>query len=322
MKPNENSKGLEQLITRIHKHIEPKGSKVQWNGREEDPDTGRLRQIDGIIERNGVKLHIECRDHKDPQDVKWVEELIGRRLSLQVNGIIGVSSSGFTKPAWKKAAAFGVVLRTLSEMTDAEIQDWCSTVKLSAQYIEIEKFEISILISEAEIGFISQEPKLEIIGQSIHPNVLILQEVINQAQDQFSPGKIVTVTASVNFQNLLVDGAVVVKIDVLLKGMIRTEKIDVIGVWNYHGLEPLQQTEAIISRHDRGATEIIERGDTASMILDMSSISPPHNCYLCDFQVDFGRVVKATIEPLAAPQPIQFSFDTILDVKAVGTKNV
>ena len=128
-------------------------------------------------------------------------------------------------------------------------------------------------------------------------------------------------SANISFQNLLVDGAVVQKIDVLLKGMIRTEKIDVIGVWNYHGHEPLQQTDAIISRHDRGATEIIERGDTASMILDMSTISPPHNCYLCSFQVDFGRVVKATIEPLATPQPIQFSFDTILDVKVMRTKN-
>jgi hypothetical protein len=38
---------------------------------------------------------VECRQHQSPQDVQWIEELIGRRVSLPADSAIAVSSSGF-----------------------------------------------------------------------------------------------------------------------------------------------------------------------------------------------------------------------------------
>jgi hypothetical protein len=88
------SSQFERQIERIHQLLEEEPSQVIWNDRIIDPDNpDQLRQIDISIDRAGKKVHVECRIHKEPQDVKWIEELIGRRLSLRVDEIIAVSSS-------------------------------------------------------------------------------------------------------------------------------------------------------------------------------------------------------------------------------------
>ena len=95
---------FERQIERIHQLLEEDPSRVTWNDHIVDPDNpNQLRQIDITIERAGKKVHVECRVHKEPQDVKWIEELIGRRLSLHADEIIAVSSSGFTDGAKKES---------------------------------------------------------------------------------------------------------------------------------------------------------------------------------------------------------------------------
>ena len=89
-------KRFEQQVERIHQLLEAEGSIVTWNDHIPDPDTPtQQRQIDVSVRRDGSLTLIECRIHKDPQDVKWIEELIGRRLSLKADAVIAVSSSGF-----------------------------------------------------------------------------------------------------------------------------------------------------------------------------------------------------------------------------------
>ena len=71
---------FEQQIERIHALLEESDASVTWNDRVSDPDNpDQARQIDISIERAGKVTHVECRIHKSPQDVKWIEELIGRR---------------------------------------------------------------------------------------------------------------------------------------------------------------------------------------------------------------------------------------------------
>lgn len=318
MKPNTSDRDLEKLVSRIHTLIEPKGAVVTWNKKIRDPDTNQLRQIDGMIERDGKRTHIECRDHKPPQNVKWVEELIGRRASLKADGVIAVSLSGFTAPAEIKAKKYGVILRTFSEMTDAEIEAWGESADLVTNYIDIEELEISVLIDATYSGQVSSQPKLSISGTSASPEFGILDKLINQPGVQFYPDRSTTVTAKIQFPGLSVDGVPVLDCRVTLKGRLRQENVDVIGVWNYHGVEPSAPAEAVVSKHDFGETEIIQDGDMAAMMLDLSSIKPPKNCFLHTWQVDFGRVVKARFEPIGAPSSISFTIDTVLDVKAVS----
>src|SRR3990167_4837804 len=102
------SKKFEKQIKRIHDLIEQPGSRVTWNDHIPDPDNPvQPRQIDITINRDNSLTIIECRIHAKKQDVKWIEELIGRRMSLKADAVIAVSASGFTEGAIKKAKAYG-----------------------------------------------------------------------------------------------------------------------------------------------------------------------------------------------------------------------
>jgi hypothetical protein len=116
---------FERQIKRIHSLIERDGISVTWNDRVTDPDNpSRTRQIDVTLRAEGNLTLIECRIHSEPQDVTWIEELIGRRASLNADAIIAVSASGFTKGAILKAEAFGIILRDFASLTEQEISAW------------------------------------------------------------------------------------------------------------------------------------------------------------------------------------------------------
>ncbi len=79
----EKSEKFERQIERIHKLIEGPGSQVTWNDRIPDPDNeDQPRQIDVTIRRDGKLTLVECRIHRQKQDVSWIEEIIGRKASL------------------------------------------------------------------------------------------------------------------------------------------------------------------------------------------------------------------------------------------------
>jgi len=133
-----NSKIFEKQVYRINELLKNNNEKVTWNDRIIDPDNpSQNRQIDISI-KNGQDLTlVECRIHKSVQDVKWIEELIGRKLSMRANAAIGVSASGFTEGAKLKAKAFGIALRDFYTLTEAEIQKWgTKTTVLLGLYVK------------------------------------------------------------------------------------------------------------------------------------------------------------------------------------------
>jgi hypothetical protein len=135
---------FERLVERIYQLVEEEGSEVTWNDHVVDPDNpDQSRQIDVTIERQGRRTHVECRIRKAPQDVTWIEGLIGRRLSLKADAIIAVSASGFTTGAVKKAEAYGIILRTLHTLTEQEIRDWGKPVEVEIVYYEFSDTRIT-----------------------------------------------------------------------------------------------------------------------------------------------------------------------------------
>lgn len=115
------SEDFEQTVERLFRAIEGDGCKITWNRKIRDPDSDSIRQIDvEIIRKNGEICHVECRNRSSRQDVMWVEELLGRRTSLAVHEIMGVSATGFTEGAYRKAAVYGIQLWQLSHL-DPEI---------------------------------------------------------------------------------------------------------------------------------------------------------------------------------------------------------
>lgn len=139
------SDNFEKRIQRIHDLIEQAGSEVIWNDRISDPDTpSQHRQIDVSIRRDGKLTLVECRIHQAVQDVKWIEELIGRRLSLNADAVIAVSNSGFTKNAQNKAKAFGIILRDFQSLTTDEISSWGESADITLTFFEFNEIAIGL----------------------------------------------------------------------------------------------------------------------------------------------------------------------------------
>jgi hypothetical protein len=146
------SEKFEQQISRIHQLIEQPGSEVTWNDQLPDPDNpSRPRQIDVAIRRDGKLTLVECRIHSERQDVQWIEELIGRRVSLHADAVIAVSASGFTKGAILKARSFGIILRDFSTLTEEEISAWGHLTHVSLTFYEFTEVALTFRFSQGDL---------------------------------------------------------------------------------------------------------------------------------------------------------------------------
>lgn len=111
------------------------------------------REVDILLEQtiNGVlvRMAIECRDHSRKQDVAWIDELIGKYENLDVDVVIAVSSSGFTKGARIKAAHSNIRAFTLQE---AEDDDASGVVRTDLSFFEADDKLIAhgVRLSEGE----------------------------------------------------------------------------------------------------------------------------------------------------------------------------
>jgi hypothetical protein len=146
---------FEQEISRIHELLEGDDAEVTWNDRIIDPDNPeRLRQIDITVKKQRRLTIVECRIHKNPQDVKWIEEMIGRRESLRADNAIAVSAAGFTKGARLKAAKHEIILRELQSLTDVEILAWGRTVELTLLFYQYSNLEITFFVEPANLELV------------------------------------------------------------------------------------------------------------------------------------------------------------------------
>jgi Restriction endonuclease len=141
---------LPAAFTPKSKLLEGSGALVTWNDRIDDPDNpGQGRQIDVTIRRDGAQTLVECRMHRAPQDVKWIEELMGRRTSLQASGAIAVSASGFTEGARRKAQRYGIFLRELDALTETEVESWGIKLVMTVYYYQFENLRLVLVFSPA-----------------------------------------------------------------------------------------------------------------------------------------------------------------------------
>src|SRR5579863_38904 len=134
---------FEKQIARIHLALADVDAEVVWNDHFPDPDNpNQERQIDVSIRRGSHLTVIECRKRKAPQDVTWIEQLYGRRVSLRANLIIGVSASGFSQGAIHKAQSLGVILRDFDSITPEEALRWGEPSTLWTVFYEFRDFTI------------------------------------------------------------------------------------------------------------------------------------------------------------------------------------
>ena len=119
------SNDFQRLITAIERQLAPLGAVVTESKLIKERDSATEREIDIGIEstlgQHAVLIAIECRDHKRPADILWIDQLIGKYRDLPVEKIVAVSRSGFTKSATRKAKEVNISTATLEEAIDAKL---------------------------------------------------------------------------------------------------------------------------------------------------------------------------------------------------------
>jgi hypothetical protein len=119
---------LELLVEKIEKTLSPEGAIIKSPDFLVDKVTGSKREVDisvrFAIGSSDILIVIECRNRRNAQDVRWIEEIKTKHTDLGASKIIAVSKKGFSKDAIKKAKAHGIELRTFDEITESIIKNW------------------------------------------------------------------------------------------------------------------------------------------------------------------------------------------------------
>lgn len=292
MSPAPPYKKFERQIERIHQLLEAEDAIVTWNERISDPDSPEQpRQIDVTVRRDGSLTLIECRLHKEPQDVTWIEELMGRRLSLRADAVIAVSASGFTSTARRKAAAHGIHLRDFLTLSDVEIQNWGRTRTLTLTFCEFTQVVLAIQVSSLP----SQEPPqlTDIDGQPLNPMVfrLIFQAMMQKLPQGDWPGH-AFVDAEMQ-PKVLVNGNPPSSMSLHAAVRRISQAVQVTSVYGY--VDPAASTSSVeIGHYALGDSEIIENQDDLAMTIDLSAVTVPDNCCFENLTVDAGRIVNVS----------------------------
>jgi len=143
---------LEELVATLEKGLSGTGIKITSPDHIEDKTTKETkREVDISLKGNvgscEILVIIECRDHKQRQDIKWIEQIATKKDDINANKAIAVSSSGFTKAAKDKARAKNIELRTLTEIDPNEIIGWFQAKKLTAYCLNYALIEVFFVLN-------------------------------------------------------------------------------------------------------------------------------------------------------------------------------
>ncbi len=292
------SDDFEIFISRIHELLEGQDAEVIWDDKIADPDNpSQNRQIDISVRKDNFLNIIECRLHKEKQDVKWIEELIGRRQSLNANNILGVSSSGFTSGAIKKASRYGIKLYDLKELSEEDIKSWARHIKLSIFFYKYEGFAVNLFFDINDL----EEINLENLKNDFQ-NYYGLRTIFS-TPNEFIDSK--NLMAPENRANS-VDFIVRFKIEDFYLSSKKVQEIEVSGKASIEEIElyvpetlgygapteePVERT-AIVQKYNLGNTCIIHHDESISVSLDLSKLEVPPYWQFRFVNVESDRVVN------------------------------
>lgn len=279
---SEQSDRFERLIWRVNELIQGDGAVVTWDDKIIDPHSpNRRRQIDVTIRRDGLLTFVECRDHQGPQDAQWIEQLIGRRLALGADGIIGVSSSGFTSTALNTAQAMGIVLRDVRDLSDAEICDWGRALKVRLYFFHFPKFNIELVFAAPPTPVPADA---EVKAALCRPEIarMMFNAVASQVDKYLFPAQ---PKGTVRFDIGIgpewawsIDGNLVAELRVSGEATLREMPAEGPIVRSYEA--PTATSDAMIQIFDdMGETAVIHEGENVACTIDLTGIELPMSLF-------------------------------------------
>jgi Restriction endonuclease len=304
------------LIRRIYELLEHSGAQVTWNDHVADPDNpSQMRQIDITIKRGEQTTLVECRRHRRPQGVKWVEELIGRRQSLAADGVIAVSSSGFTKGALLKAQRYSVILRDLHRLTDADVQSWGKQIGLTLFFYQYSDLDLSLYFKDESLLKLDRDKLKEELRSHQFD---FLYEAAAEQIDSLNlvggehEGRTVNFAVRAGLQEVILCGESVTLAD--FRGKARLVSRDVISpeILSFGAPPSFSESRravAVVEKFPLGETSIIHDERRISLLLDLSQVAMPPFCQFRFFRTsdkvrektDFEQVELAGLHKLRVP---------------------
>ena len=271
---------FEQRIHRVHELIEGFEAEVTWDDRIVDPDQpSRRRQIDVTVKRNGRLTIIECRLHTNPQNVKWIEELIGRQQSVGAHEVIAVSVAGFTKGAIAKARRYGIVVRDLRELSDDDVREWGRSVELTLYFFAYSDVVLTITLSSESLCRIDTLRARDELGhRGILATVfnqaakLVGQKLIPAVDDQ---NPTVTFGFRGEYSPFTLCGEPVLGFAVKGKARMVSQRLSAAIEAYGAPSQTLADRDAIIERYGVGETAIVHDGHRISTHIDLSGLNLP-----------------------------------------------
>jgi hypothetical protein len=125
-------KRFEKLAYEIQKEFVG-SAKVTLSDSIQGVDSKTSRQIDISVRQSigqyPILVVIDCKDYKDPLDVKVVEEFAGMVRDVRANKGALISSNGFTEAAVNVAKTHGI---DTIRLIDTESVDWATYVSVPA----------------------------------------------------------------------------------------------------------------------------------------------------------------------------------------------
>lgn len=312
------------MVSQIITLLEGDKAEVTWNERIADPDNpSQQRQIDVLVRKDDLKTLIECRLHKSPQGVKWIEELIGRQVSLRAQAIIAVSSSGFTKGAIAKAKQFGINLRKVDELSSHEIITWCKPIKFSLFYWRFIDFKLDLFFDSHDLKTLT---KLTVMNElKKHPYLHNLLTTHFNIKDNSGLtlreklGKKIHYQVDLAGENFILSGASVKKVHVDCLVTLEELPLSIPQVLIYSDPNSSNQG-AYIQNFNLGETRVIHKENDISINLDISKLNLPPSSHFMFADFSSNETVNIEYFELIGAENLQIKPDQIIfEINLIST---
>lgn len=309
---------FEIFISRIYRLLHSDDSIVTWNDKIPDPDNpSQARQIDITVRKDGLFNVIECRHHRKKQDVKWIEELIGRRASLNASSITAVSSGGFTKGAVIKARAHGVILSEIQNVSDEFILGWTRGMDIVLSFFRYDSYKITLFVDEKLINGVNyNELKKEFLaGSYVHdfsPDNFDLKE--------FKEESFTCVSFKLNRELDGIDIGGMPINAVQVEGVASLEIVELTRPAHLAYVAPDTsigiESGVIIQKFNFGNTKVLNSNNNIAIYLDLSQFNIPPFWKFCAFEMKATRSIDELFTLLNAeiPIPLMYANDVNLSI--------
>jgi hypothetical protein len=287
------SDNFERQIERIHLLLESEDSIVTWNDRVPDPDNpSQKRQIDVSIRRDDALTLVECRIHSQPQDVTWIEELIGRRSSLEADAVIAVSASGFTRGAVLKGNAHGILLRDMKSLSVDEIRSWGKRTAVSVDLHHFANVSMCFIFQRSAEGLVSADDVEEAIRRREIGLLPLFDKVVDSLR-QYGHLEPVAFAGRLVTSALSVKGYNVVGIDLRAECWHENKELSIAAVVAYDTPESgALEFNTYVEIVEQGRFEITQSSNVVSVALDISAINRPKGAKVGMMHFHFNRPVE------------------------------